>query len=84
MRKYWEHFLDLCKSRIFVVLCGICLLFFILLVRLFLLQIVNGKEYNESLLTSVSKEVNVPAPRQHLRPLRQTTGSKQSGLFRTD
>ena len=44
MRKYWEHFLDLCKSRIFVVLCGICLLFFILLIRLFLLQIVNGKE----------------------------------------
>lgn len=66
MRKYWEHFLDLCKSRIFVVLCGICLLFFILLIRLFLLQIVNGKEYNESLLTSVSKEVNVPAPRGNI------------------
>ena len=66
MRKYWEHFLDLCKSRIFVVLCGICLLFFLLLIRLFLLQIVNGKEYNESPLTSVSKVVNVPAPRGNI------------------
>ena len=30
MRKYWERFLELCKSRIFVVLVGIFILFSIL------------------------------------------------------
>ncbi len=63
MRNYLEQFRDLCKSRIFVMLCGIVLLFFILVVRLFFLQIIHGDEYNESLEASVSKEVNVPASR---------------------
>lgn len=66
MQKYWEHFLELCKSRIFVVLCGICLLFFILAARLFTLQVIHGEDYNQSLLTSISKEVNVPASRGNI------------------
>ncbi len=63
MRRYFEHFLDLCKSRIFVMLCGICLLFFILVIRLFTLQIVNGQEYEQSLIATTSKELDVPAAR---------------------
>lgn len=63
MRHYIERFFELCKSRIFVLLCGICVLFFILLLRLFSLQIINGQEYDASITTSVSKTVNVPAPR---------------------
>ncbi len=66
MRKYWERFLELCKNRIFVVLLGICVLFFALVVRLFLLQILNGSAYEASLITSVSKEVNVPASRGNI------------------
>ena len=66
MQKYWEHFLELCKSRIFVVLCGICLLFFILAARLFTLQVIHGEDYNQSLMTSISKEVNVPASRGNI------------------
>ncbi len=66
MRKHWEHFLDLCKSRVFVVICGICLLFFILCIRLFTLQIIRGREYDASLTASISKEVNVPASRGNI------------------
>ncbi len=66
MRKYWERFLELCKSRIFVVLVGIFILFSILVIRLFILQILNGSEYDVSLTTSVSKEVNVPASRGNI------------------
>lgn len=66
MRQYIEHFFELCRSRIFVILCGIFLLFFILLLRLFSLQIIHGEQYDESITTSVSKTVNVPAPRGNI------------------
>ena len=41
MRRYLEHFLDLCKNRIFVMLCGVIVLFAIIVLRLFSLQIIN-------------------------------------------
>lgn len=66
MRHYIDRFMDLCKSRIFVMLCGIFVLFFILLLRLFSLQILNGQEYDASITTSVSKNVNVPASRGNI------------------
>ncbi len=66
MRKHWEHFLELCKSRMFIVSCGIVLLFFILFIRLFTLQIINGREYKASLKQSVSRKVNVPASRGNI------------------
>ena len=78
MRNYLDHFRELCKSRIFVLLCGIFLLFFILLLRLFSLQIIHGQEYDASITASVSKTVNVPAPRGNIydrygRPLATNT-----------
>lgn len=66
MRYYFDHFFELCKSRIFVMLCGIFLLFFILILRLFSLQIIHGEDYDESITASVSKTVNVPAPRGNI------------------
>ena len=80
MRQHWEHFLDLCKSRIFVLLCGICLLFFILVARLFYLQIIHGEQYEASLTANVSKQVNVPASRggiydRYGRPLAVNTAA---------
>ena len=50
MRKYLDHFLDLCKNRIFVMLCGIIVLFAIIVLRLFSLQIIQGTKYEESIL----------------------------------
>lgn len=78
MRHYFDHFRDLCKSRIFVMLCAVFVLFFILLLRLFSLQIIHGEEYDKSITASVSKVVNVPASRGNIydrygRPLATNT-----------
>lgn len=78
MRQYIDHFLELCKNRIFVVLCGIIVLFAIIVLRLFSLQIIHGAEYEESITASVSKELPVPAPRGNIydrygRPLAVNT-----------
>lgn len=63
LERYLEHFLDLCKNRIFVMLCGVVVLFSIIALRLFSLQVVRGEEYRESVMVSTSKELNVPASR---------------------
>ena len=63
MRRYIDHFLDLCKNRIFVMLCGIIVLFAIIVLRLFSLQIIHGEDYEASITASVSKELPVPASR---------------------
>lgn len=63
MRRYIDHFFDLCKNRIFVMLCGIIVLFAIIVLRLFSLQIIHGTDYEESITASVSKELPVPASR---------------------
>lgn len=44
-------------------LCSICLLFFILAIRLFSLQIIHGEKYQDKLTTSVLKTVALPASR---------------------
>ena len=63
MRRYIDHFLELCKNRIFVMLCGIIVLFAIIVLRLFSLQIIHGEDYEASITASVSKELPVPASR---------------------
>lgn len=78
MRRYFEHFLDLCKNRIFVMLCGVLVLFAIIVLRLFSLQIIHGEEYDASVTTSTSKELTVPASRggiydRYGRPLATNT-----------
>ena len=45
MRRHLDHFFDLCKNRIFVMLCGIIVLFAIIVLRLFSLQIIHGTDY---------------------------------------
>lgn len=61
--RYLEYFLDLCKNRIFVMLCGVIVMFAVIALRLFSLQVVHGEEYRESVMVSTSKELNVPASR---------------------
>lgn len=78
MRRYYEHFLDLCKNRIFVMLCGVIVLFVIIVLRLFSLQIIHGEEYDASITASISKDLPVPASRggiydRYGRPLATNT-----------
>ncbi len=63
MRRLIDKLHDLSKSRIFVMLSGICLLFFILAIRLFFLQVIHGETYQKKLTTSVLKTVDQPASR---------------------
>ena len=67
MRHYWEEFKNnLLRSRMFVMLVGICLLFFLLVVRLFSLQIIHGSEYQESTSATTLKTLEVPAARGNI------------------
>lgn len=54
-----EQFFELIKSRIFVLTCGFCFLFLILIGQCFNLQIINGANYQEqyTLLIQKTKEV---------------------------
>lgn len=63
MKRLIEKYHEIQKSRVFVMLCGICLLFSILAIRLFSLQIIHGETYQEKLTTSVLKNVALPASR---------------------
>ena len=80
MKRYLDHFLDLCKNRIFVMLCGIIVLFALIALRLFSLQVIHGSQYEASITASVSKELPVPAPRGNIydrygRPLAINTAA---------
>lgn len=78
MDRYIEQLKELIQNRIFILLCGILLLFSTLVVRLFDLQLVGGEAYAQSTTASVSKVMNVPAPRGNIydrygRPLAENT-----------
>lgn len=59
----FDFIIRLAQNRIFILLAGICMLFLVILLRLFDLQIIHGQEYSESTIASVSKTVDVLAPR---------------------
>ncbi len=63
MKSFFERLSELFKSRIFIVFCGICVLFSILVLRLFYLQILNGEQYQQDLKTSIMNSVTIPASR---------------------
>lgn len=63
MKRLLERFQEFGKNRIFIMLCGIGVLFFILVTRLFYLQIIHGEAYQQKLTTSVLKSVDLPASR---------------------
>ena len=63
MKSFFERLSELLKSRIFIVFCGISVLFLILVIRLFYLQILNGEKYQQELKTSIMNPVAIPASR---------------------
>ena len=63
MKNFFEKISDLFKSRIFIVFCGVIMLFSILTFRLFYLQILNGEKYQQELKTSIMNTVSIPASR---------------------
>lgn len=63
MKSYFEKLIEFVKSRLFIMLLGIFLLFFIIVIRLFSLQVVKGEEYQQALKASVIQELSIPASR---------------------
>ena len=63
MNRFQERIQEFSKNRIFILLCSIFILFMVLILRLFSLQIIHGEEYDQKLTTSILRKVNLPASR---------------------
>ena len=58
MNRFQERIQEFSKNRIFILLCSIFILFMVLILRLFSLQIIHGEEYDQKLTTSILRKVN--------------------------
>ncbi len=58
-----DKFLRFITNRLLIMSGIICIMFYLLVIKLFELQIVNGKHYNEVLTTIVPKSLEIEAPR---------------------
>ena len=63
MKSYLEKITEFIKSRLFLMLMSIFVLFSIIVVRLFSMQIVNGETYQQNLKASILQELSIPASR---------------------
>ena len=63
MKSFIERFMEFVKSRIFLLLLGIFVMFSITSVRLFSLQIVNGEKYQQEQSVTIrhlQMEIQIP------------------------
>lgn len=64
MKKFfYKRLSELVKSRLFVMLGGVVLLFSIIGARLFMLQILDGEEYQQAAKASIMQTLSIPASR---------------------
>ena len=64
MKKFfYKRLSELVKSRLFVMLGGVVLLFSIIGARLFMLQILDGEEYLQAAKASIMQTLSIPASR---------------------
>ncbi|MBR5468145.1 MAG: hypothetical protein IKU80_02820, partial [Firmicutes bacterium] len=63
MGPWYKRLLEILKSRLFIMLAGIFVLFAIITVRLFSLQIVYGEEYLQDSKASIMQNLSIPASR---------------------
>jgi penicillin-binding protein 2 len=63
MKNLIKRLLEFTKSRLFIMLGGIFVLFTIIAVRLFSLQIINGQQYQQDLKASIMQNLSIPASR---------------------
>lgn len=63
MKSYLEKITEFIKSRLFLMLMGVFVLFSMIVVRLFSMQIVNGEKYQQNLKASILQELSIPASR---------------------
>ena len=63
MKSFFERITEFMKSRIFIMLTGVFILFSAIGIRLFVLQIVEGEKYQQELKTSIMQNISIPAYR---------------------
>ena len=63
MKRLFERISEFTKSRIFIMLSGVFVLFTFIVIRLFVLQIVHGETYQQDLKTSIMQNITIPASR---------------------
>ena len=63
MKSFFERITEFMKSRIFIMLTGVFILFSAIGIRLFVLQIVEGEKYQQELKTSIMQNISIPASR---------------------
>ena len=63
MRNLLNRMLELAKNRLFVMLGGIFVMFLIISLRLFYLQVINGESYLQKSTASIMQTLSIPASR---------------------
>lgn len=63
MRDFFERIFDNANSRLIIMYIAICGLFFVLVVKLYTLQIINGSYYSSEVKGTTIRDVEVTAPR---------------------
>ncbi|GFI61210.1 peptidoglycan D,D-transpeptidase MrdA [Clostridiales bacterium] len=66
MDTFKERLMELLRNRLFVLMSAIVIIFVILTLRLFNMQIVHGEEADANLTASVTREVTIPAARGNI------------------
>ncbi|MBE6008535.1 MAG: hypothetical protein E7235_04985 [Lachnospiraceae bacterium] len=66
MNHLLEKITDLFKSRLFIFFMGTSMLFLIVFVKLYDLQIVNGQEISQSFTSSITRTLTIPASRGNI------------------
>lgn len=66
MNSFWDRIKEFYKSRLFILLCGVFVLFSLLIGRLFFLQIVEGEQHLQELKTTVMRKLTIPASRGNI------------------
>lgn len=66
MNSFWDRIKEFYKSRLFIMFCGIFILFVLLIGRLFFLQIVEGEKHLQDLKTTVMRKLTIPASRGNI------------------
>ncbi len=62
-RNYWKEFLKFITNRLFIMYVCVCILFYVLLTRLFTLQIIEGESYLNAVSGTIRRQLSIPAPR---------------------
>jgi cell division protein FtsI/penicillin-binding protein 2 len=87
MRDFFDRQFNFSNSRLIVMYLVICGLFFILAVKLYNLQIINGNYYNNEVKGTTLRSIEVVAPRGSIydrygRPLAVNKSSFIVNLYR--